>query len=93
LGRNGLDRTNLALLRGLRERELRDAAREWSPFEEGGLGTYDYLQKIKTIDQVFLFLTQVLRYFEPDLMDEPPSPRPGPGAPSPPIVPPPHPAT
>ncbi len=76
----GLDRSNLARLGEIRERELREAVREWSPFEEGGLGTLYYLQNAKLTEQVFLVAAQVLRYFEHDLLDVPPASQPGGGA-------------
>jgi hypothetical protein len=66
----GLDRVNLGEFR-VSERELREAVREWSPFEEGGLGTHDSLFNIKLVDQVFLFVSQLQLYFERDLLDEP----------------------
>ena len=66
----GLDRVRLGKFR-VSERELREAVREWSPFEEGGLGTHDSLFNIKLVDQVFLFVSQLQLYFERDLLDEP----------------------
>jgi hypothetical protein len=50
------------------ERSLLEALHELSPFEEGGLGTYDYLNSIKTVDRMFLFVSQLLLYFERDLL-------------------------
>jgi hypothetical protein len=67
----GLDRANLAKLPFVSERQLREAVRQFSPFEEGGLGTYDFLRSIPQIDQLFLFCSQYLFYTERDVLRGP----------------------
>jgi hypothetical protein len=68
----GVDRSPVGVLSMLTERSLLEALHELSPFEEGGLGTYDYLNSIKTVDRMFLFVSQLLLYFERDLLQYPP---------------------
>lgn len=41
------------------QREIEYAVRELSPFEEGGLGTFDDLESIAEIDQFYLFFRQL----------------------------------
>jgi hypothetical protein len=57
---------------GFPPKTLQEALHELSPFEEGSLGTYDYLTSIKTVDRMFLFVSQLLLYFERDLLQYPP---------------------
>ncbi len=95
----GLDRYNLRSLAFITERQIRSALRELSPFEQNGLGAYDFLSKIGDIDQAFLFCSQLLLYLERDLLGDPasaPSPASAPNtfpnvssAPNAPIAPPP----
>jgi len=67
----GLDRATLSGLQFLSERDLREAIREFTPFEEGGLGTFYQLRSIRQIDELFLLSSQMLLYFERDLLREP----------------------
>jgi hypothetical protein len=46
------------------ERQQRDAVRALSPLEEYGLGSFDFLDSIATIDEMFLFCSQFLFYSE-----------------------------
>jgi hypothetical protein len=42
-------------LESINLQQIREASRELSPFDEGGLGTFDKLQKRDTVDQLYLF--------------------------------------
>lgn len=61
---SGLDNTQGDSIPPVTERSIREAVRSLSPFEKSGIGTYDYLDCIDTIDELFLFCSQVLFYFE-----------------------------
>jgi hypothetical protein len=50
---------------------LREAVEMLSPLSEGGLGTYDFLDSIAQIDQMFLFCSQYLFYTERDVLRGP----------------------
>ena len=52
-------------------RKLRDIVRALSPLETGGLGTFDELRGLTGIDNVYLFLRQVLFYDERELFAPP----------------------
>jgi len=67
----GLDRAQLSELQFLSERELRGAIREFTPFEESGLGTFSQLHSIRQVDELFFLCSQMLLYFERDLLREP----------------------
>ncbi len=56
------------LLPFVSERDLREAVHRLSPLEEGGLGTYDFLKSIATIDEMFLFCSQLLFYTDRDVL-------------------------
>jgi hypothetical protein len=61
----------LQALSSLPERELRAAAARLSPFDEGQLGTFDWLAKIEEIDQMYLFFRRCLYYLGRGLSDSP----------------------
>jgi hypothetical protein len=68
LFRSGLDRGDLSSLPDIPETEVRSSLRELSPFDEGGLGTFDELKAINQIDQFYLFFRQLLFFIERDLL-------------------------
>ncbi|WP_446811726.1 hypothetical protein ACH50O_09235 [Methylomonas sp. 2BW1-5-20] len=68
--RIGLDKAKLETLSFLSERDIQGAIRDLTPFESGGLGTYDFLDNIKRIDELFLFCLQLRLYYEYDLLLE-----------------------
>jgi hypothetical protein len=57
-------------LRRIPERSLRQAATILSPFEKGGLGTFDELSMISEIDNMYLFVEQLIFYRELSYGDE-----------------------
>ena len=67
----GLDRTDLRKLPFVSERQMREAVQELSPLAEGGLGTYDFLDSVALVDQMFLFCSQYLFYTERDVLRGP----------------------
>lgn len=69
--RSGLDRYTHAALAAFPEYQVRAAIAEISPFDEGGLGTYDSLRSIDAIDQLFLFFHQLLFYRDRDVLAGP----------------------
>lgn len=72
----GLDRWSLKFtengsrtpLYELSESRVTAAIKELSPFQEGGLGTYDELRNIHKIDQYYLFFCQFRFLMEQDLL-------------------------
>ncbi|MBI4877222.1 MAG: hypothetical protein HY822_21550 [Acidobacteria bacterium] len=60
----GVDRAWSPLFDSIPERQIREAKRELSPFEEGGLGTCDYLADIEKADRMYLLFCQLEFYAE-----------------------------
>lgn len=69
----GLDRHAPAALAEINEAVIRRIIKELSPFDEGGLGTYDELQCLNLVDRLYLFFRQFLFYLERDLISQPTS--------------------
>lgn len=61
------------ILQRLTASRIRDALRELSPFDEGGLGTFDHLESLKRIDRLYLFLRELLFLTERGGLPAPPA--------------------
>lgn len=65
---------DLSYLEKITEPQIQNAMRELSPFEEGGLGTFDSLENISKIDQYYIFFRQLAFYKENGLLAALPTP-------------------
>ena len=61
--------------------QIRQALREVSPLDDGGLGTFDKLQKLDTVDQLYLFFRQLQFMRERGLLSKRKTIDPDPGKP------------
>jgi uncharacterized membrane protein HdeD (DUF308 family) len=64
------DPSSWSRLRRIPERSFRQAATILSPFEKGGLGTFDELSMISEIDNMYLFVEQLIFYRELSYSEE-----------------------
>lgn len=64
----GLDRSDPKDLSEVTEARIRQALNDLSPYDEGGLGTFDELSVINKVDEYYLFFRQLLFFVEREVL-------------------------
>jgi hypothetical protein len=51
--------SNTSTLEEISNQQIRQSLRDLSPFDEGGLGTFDSLESIDRVDEAYLFFRRL----------------------------------